>query len=136
MEAARDAGRLEVHRSDVRDLRSALAATRLDRLVLARQLAERWSSQPEALRTTLRAWLTWWRDVLLVQQGLEERIAHREAADRAALRQAATAVEPTQAQAAQESVRRALADLEANVNARLALDMLLLRLPRAGERAA
>ena len=133
---ARDASLLEVHRADVRDLRAALAASRVDRLILARQMAERWGGQPEALRTTLRAWLAWWRDVLLVQQGLEDRVAHGEAAERVALRQAAAAMETREAQAAQERVRRTLADLEANVNARLALDLLLLRLPTVPARAA
>jgi DNA polymerase III subunit delta' len=119
----------EVHQADVRELRDALAASRLDRLILARSLAERWSNRPDTVRATLRAWLSWWRDVLLVQVGLADRTSHAGPDHQAAIRTVAAQVSPSDAQAAQARVQQTLSDLEANVNARLTLDLLLLRLP-------
>ncbi len=129
--AAGDPGVFEVHQSDVRDLCDALAASRLDRLVLSRVLAERWSSQPDSVRATLRAWLGWWRGVLLAQLGLDDRLAVASEAEASRIRSAARSVEASSARAALARVQRALADLDANVNARLTLDLLLLQLPSA-----
>jgi DNA polymerase-3 subunit delta' len=127
--AINDPSVFEVHQADVRELRDVLLASRLNRLILARRLAERWSSRPDSVRTTLRAWLSWWRDVLLVQVGLADRMSHASPDQQGAIRAVAVQVSPADAQAAQARVQQTLADLEANVNARLALDLLLLRLP-------
>ncbi len=129
--AAQDAGVFEVHQADVRDLSDALGARRLDRLVLARSLAERWSSQPDGVRTTLRTWLAWWRNVLLTQIGLDDRVGYASDADATRIRSAAASISAQDARTALGRVQRALADLDANVNARLTLDLLLLKLPEA-----
>ncbi len=129
--AARDPAVLDAREADARALFDALGADRLGRLAIARGLTERWSSQPEAVRATLRVWLGWWRAVLLAQLGLGERVAlaHPGEAERA---QAAARLAPAQAREAQARVQQTLADLDANVNPRLALDLLLLRLPSLG----
>jgi DNA polymerase III subunit delta' len=114
-----------------RQLVEAIGGSRLDRLARARQLSERWSSQPEVVRETLRVWLSWWRDVLLVQLGLLNRLVHLEAGERAALTAAAETLDPVAARQALAAIQQALADLDTNVNARLVLDLLLLRLPAA-----
>ena len=129
--AGRDAAVLERRSDEVRALHEALGAGRLDRLVRARALAERWPSQPDRLRSLLRTWLAWWRDVILTQLSLETRVVHIDPAERSAVQAAARHVSLAAARAAQRTVRRTLEDLEANVNARLALDLLLLQLPRA-----
>jgi DNA polymerase III subunit delta' len=129
--AARDSGLFEQQQTYARQLVEALGGSRLDRLARARQLSERWSSQPETVRDTLRVWLSWWRDVLLVQLGLLNRIVHLEAGEQAALSATAEQVDPLAARRALSAVRQTLADLDTNVNARLALDLLLLHLPGA-----
>jgi DNA polymerase III subunit delta' len=129
--AAQDGSSLERRAEDVRALHEVLAAGRLDRLIRARALSERWWSNPDRVRGLLRAWLAWWRDVLLLQLGLAGRVAHIQPAELAALEQAAARIAPAEARAAQGRTRRTLEDLDANVNARLALDLLLLTLPRA-----
>jgi DNA polymerase-3 subunit delta' len=127
--AAHDASALRQRAEDVGELHAALGASRLERLVQARALAERWWSNPERMRTLLRAWLAWWRDVLLVQLGLEARIAHIQPTERAALERAGASIPLSAVRAAQAQARQTLEDLDANVNARLTLDLLLLRLP-------
>jgi hypothetical protein len=110
----------------------ALAGSRIDRLLRARALSERWTAQQETVRETLRAWMSWWRDVLLVQLGLGNRIVPLEPSDEAAVRSAAERVSRAAAREAAATIQHTLADLEANVNPRLALDLLLLRLPSLG----
>lgn len=114
-----------------RQIVDAVRGSSLERLSRARQLSERWSTHQETVRATLRIWVSWWRDVLLVQHGLAERAAHLDEDEQAALRSMATQISRADALAALGALGQALADLEANVNPRLVLDLLLLRLPRA-----
>jgi DNA polymerase-3 subunit delta' len=110
-------------------LLDALRGSRIDRLLRARALSERWAAQPETVRETLRVWMSWWRDVVLVQLGLLNRIVHLEPSEQAALRAAAEQVSRGAARGAAAAIQQTLADLDTNVNARLALDLLLLQLP-------
>jgi DNA polymerase-3 subunit delta' len=79
----------------------------------------------------LDTWVEWWRDLLLVAGGADAAIVNAERAsdlrvqaDRVGVESAATGV---------RSIRQARRDLEQNVNPRLALEALMLRLPRAIE---
>jgi DNA polymerase-3 subunit delta' len=128
--AARDDTLVEREQAHTRQLVSALGGTRLERLLVARGLSERWTSQPETVRDTLRAWMTWWRDLLLVQLGLSERVVHLDPAEAAGLRAVAAQISHDVARQTAGRLQQTLADLDANVNPRLALDLLLLRLPR------
>ncbi len=83
--------------------------------------------QPENIEQTLGLWATWWRDLLLVQRGLPEAVINldrREQLEAQALR-----FLPAQIDRALADVIRTLQRIRANVNARLALDVLALRLP-------
>ena len=127
--AAREPALFEQQQTYARQLVEALSGTRLDRLVRARALSERWVAHPEAVRETLRVWMSWWRDVMLVQLGLSGQVVHLEAGEQATLRGAAGQVSRQAARQAAAAIQQTLADLDTNVNARLALDLLLLRLP-------
>jgi DNA polymerase-3 subunit delta' len=127
--AARESALFEQQQTYARQLVEVLGGSRLERLLLARSLSERWASQPETVRETLRVWMSWWRDVVLVQLGLRDRIVHLEPGERAALTRAAEKVDRAAARAAAAMLQQTLADLDTNVNPRLALDLLLLRLP-------
>ena len=127
--AARDRGVSEQQETFVGDMLTALTGTRVDRLLRARALSERWLAHQETVRETLRVWMSWWRDVVLVQLGLTNRIVHLEPGEQAALRVAATTVTREAARNAALSIQQTLADLDTNVNPRLTLDLLLLRLP-------
>jgi hypothetical protein len=76
--------------------------------------------------------MSWWRDVVLLQLGLTDRIVHLEPDDQASMSSAAEHVGRTSARSAAAAIQQTLADLDTNVNARLALDLLLLRLPSIG----
>jgi DNA polymerase III subunit delta' len=125
--ALRDPRLFEQQQAYVQDLVDLLGASRVERLVRARRLSERWAVQPEVVRETLRTWLTWWREVVLLQLGL--RNGARAAGN--TLHTVATQVDQMQARDTASRLQVALADLDMNVNARLVLDLLLLRLPRA-----
>ena len=127
--ASRDAALFEQQQTYVSQLVEALGGSRVDRLVPARALSERWSVRPEVVRETLRVWMSWWRDVMLVQLGLLNRIVHLDSAEQRVLRSAAEGVSREAARGAAAAIQQTLADLDTNVNARLALDLLLLRLP-------
>jgi DNA polymerase III gamma/tau subunit len=116
---------LQRQQAYLEQLLAILSGSRLDRLWLARRLVDRWSTQPEVVRETLRAWLVWWHDVLLLQVGLQHRIAktHPEA------HTAAATLSPRAAQNAAGLIQQTLTDLDTNVNPRLALDLLALQLP-------
>jgi DNA polymerase III subunit delta' len=129
-ERVRDPAMLERDQAYTTQLVAALAGSRLDRLLVARGLSERWTSQPETVRETLRAWLTWWRDMLLVQLGLAARAVHLEAAEDSSLTTVAAQVSREAARDTAAHLQQTLADLDANVNPRLVLDLLLLKLPR------
>ena len=125
--ALNDARLFEQQQTYVRDLVGVLGASRVERLVAARKLSERWASHPELVRETLRAWLGWWRDTVLFQLGIGDRIR----LEPGAMQAVASQVNRTAMRDTAASLQQALADLDMNVNARLVLDLLLLRLPRA-----
>jgi DNA polymerase III subunit delta' len=127
--AAQDAALFEQQQTYTHQLVEALSGSRIDRLLRARALSERWASHPEVVRETLRVWMSWWRDVILVQLGLLSRMVHLEPGEQAPLQSAASRVTPATARQAAAALQQTLADLDTNVNARLALDLLLLRLP-------
>ena len=127
--AARDPALFEQQQTYSQYLVDALRGSRVERLLRARALSERWSGHPETVRETLRVWMSWWRDVMLVQLGLVGRIVHLEGSEQTALRLAAASVSRSAAREAAAAIQQTLADLDTNVNARLALDLLLLRLP-------
>jgi DNA polymerase-3 subunit delta' len=120
--AAADPTLLAARAEHLAQLDEVLRGSRLDRLRLAGSLAEHWSTRPDGVRETLATWRAWWRARLLVALGVATASGDADgpafAGDAAACRQALA------------RVQQALADLEANVNARLALEGLLLALPR------
>ncbi len=127
--AASDPTLFEQQQTYARQLVEAVSGTRIERLQRARSLSERWAAHPETVRETLRVWMSWWRDVMLVQLGLLGRVVHLEAGEQVTLRGAAERVSRQAAREAAAAIQQTLADLDTNVNARLVLDLLLLRLP-------
>jgi DNA polymerase-3 subunit delta' len=110
------------------ELASLLDMDRVARLQYARTLGDRWSKDQDGVREVLTTWLRWWRDVLLLQGGLDGRIVNLDR--RSGLERLARALTAQEAGAAVSSVRDVLQMLDQNVNARLALDVVVLDLPR------
>jgi DNA polymerase-3 subunit delta' len=90
--------------------------------------AEALSRAGEGAEAALGLWATWWRDLLLVQQGQAEALLNLDR--KAQLMQQAQLYRPEQVQNALVDLMRTLRRVRGNVNLRLALDVLLLRLPR------
>jgi DNA polymerase-3 subunit delta' len=90
--------------------------------------AEALSRQTDTLERTLGQWATWWRDVMLIQRGQPDAIVNLDR--RVQLTQQAGLYHPEQVEKALNDLIATLRRLKANVNARLALDVLLLRLPK------
>jgi DNA polymerase III subunit delta' len=125
---ANDDRALERRQKLLDELASLENADRVARLQYARTLGDRWSKDQDSVREVLGTWLRWWRDVLLVQGGLDDRVVNLDR--RPALERLARALSASEAGAAVSSVRDVIQMLDQNVNARLALDVATLDLPR------
>ncbi len=90
--------------------------------------AETLSRRAETHERVLGLWATWWRDVLLIQRGLPDAIINLDR--RLQLTQQASLYRHEQVEKALADLMQTVRRLRANVNARLALDVLLLRLPK------
>jgi len=123
--AATDPGLLDKRRAHLDALDAVVREGRAERLSHAEGLAKKTDELPELLEL----WLGWWRDVLLVrsQSSDETRITN---VDReSALREHAERFGLEQVQHALKSIRATARYLTQNVNARLAMEVLLLNLP-------
>jgi DNA polymerase-3 subunit delta' len=102
-----------------------MAAGRLERLAFAEaQAAQRNSPQLFGL---LETWTSWWRDVLLAQAGCLDSCSNAD--QRAELERQARLVERRAVSEFLATLRRSERYLHHTVNTRLALDVLLLKLP-------
>ncbi|MHB1007431.1 MAG: DNA polymerase III subunit [Chloroflexota bacterium] len=98
-----------------------------ERFAVAGDLAADFGHERASVYFGLDLWTTWWRDVLLVQTGAEEMVANADRLD--VLRAQANSCRADEAQAFLVRIGVARAQLEQNVNARLALESLLLHIP-------
>ena len=115
------------------DLDGLVGANRVERLQYARTLGDRWTSNPDAVREALGAWLRWWRDVLILQRGTAARIVNLDR--RGDLERHASTFTPSVVAEAIARAQDTQLMLDQNVNARLALDVALLDLPRPARAA-
>jgi len=107
------------------DLMRLTGQGRVERFAYAETLA----GDPLAARETLRLWQTWWRDVMLLASGSDAMLTHSDR--RELLREQASRFGVDWARAAASRLAQALWQLDHNANTRLALEVLMLDLPRA-----
>ena len=98
------------------------------RFSYASQLALSFGRDRERARQELDLWLSWWRDVLLVKHQRPKLVASSAKLD--SLERAAESLTGEQVTAALGAVEDTKRYLESNVNPRLALESLMLALPR------
>lgn len=122
-DAAGDGTVLQQRQKDLEELLRLLSADRVERLAFA------WEASRDlgACRAMIELWTSWWRDLLLVHAEGESHIVNIDRSDE--LGWGASQSTLTQVRAALSALHRAAAQLEANVNARLAVEALLLALP-------
>jgi len=121
--AAQDPGVLTRRREQLDCLQALISAGRVDRLAQAEQL----SRKEHLIQATLQLWLGWWRDVLLVKAGTDKALINLDQA--AQLRRAANRYSLSQIVETIQLIRSISEKLDQNVNKRLALEVLMLRLP-------
>lgn len=110
-----------------------LAAAGLEqRFAHAAQLASQFEADRDTLLDTLQLWLDWWRDLMLIKEGCGRWTTNIDQKD--ILARGARSFTLAQIKAAMTSIAAALYQLRHNVNQRLALEVLMLDLPRAQSR--
>ncbi len=127
LEAARDPAALERRAALLAEAGSLGTLSLSDRFDLAERLAERFRADRAEVFARLAGWEGWWRDVLLVQCGAAAAAVNQ---DMTAELEAAAAGRPGEATYAfLTALRSCREQLEANVQARIALDALLIEAP-------
>ena len=101
------------------------------RFAYATALSSSFFRSRESVREEFRLWLDWWRDLLLVKEGGLDYVTNRSKTD--LLTQMAASMASTEITAAIASVQETWDHLERNVNPRLALEEMMLVLPRPSE---
>ncbi len=115
---------LERREQRLEELGQLLSSSRAVRFAYAEALAK----DREALQETLDLWLGWWRDVMLVAAGAETAPVNSDQLP--ILRNVAEAVGLNTASQSVAAIQRTISLLPRNINARLALEVLMLDLPR------
>lgn len=126
--AAADGALLAERAEALARLVSLVGAGPAQRLAAAGKLAAEHGRNRDGVCFALELWTTWWRDVFLVQAGVEDLVANCDQLE--TLRGHAAGCTAFQVRAYLARIEAALAQLEQNVNPRLALEALLLNIPR------
>ena len=125
--ALQDGQILEQRKADLERLEEVCEGGLDARFNYAAELATRFNRDRDATRELLYLWLRWWRDLLLIKEGVEQYVHN---ADRIIpLRLQATRLTTAQAVAFIKRLNLTLEALDRNANARLALEVLMLNLP-------
>ena len=98
------------------------------RFTYAANLASIYGERRESVDEELSLWLGWWRDVLMVKQGVQEFATNLSRLER--LQATAENLSTAQITGAIEAIQEARQHLERNVNPRLVMENLMLMLPR------
>jgi DNA polymerase-3 subunit delta' len=114
---------LERRSQHLADLLDLLRMRRAERLTYAFQL----SSNVTLMREALTTWLIIWRDLLLLKSNAQTRITNLDWQE--VLQNLAQQIQIPQAREAMTRLQAALYNLERNVNPRLNLEVVLLKLP-------
>ncbi len=128
VQAATRSDLLDQHEAGLREVEGAVRGTLAERFDYAGDLAAVAARDREAARQTLTLWLEWWRDVLLVSEGLPEFVTNLSM--EGSLKSVSNDLSSVQMAGAIEDIDAALYNLDHNVIPRLALEDLMLRLPR------
>jgi DNA polymerase-3 subunit delta' len=127
LEAAGDGTALQRRREDVDKLVQVIRDDYVERFEYADRLAAGFSRDRGAVYEVLERWLDYWRDLLLVKLGDDDLITNIDR--RSELEEMAAGYRVDRIKEFIESIRRAAEQLHENVNARLALEVLMLDIP-------
>jgi DNA polymerase III subunit delta' len=115
---------LEQRQSWLEELFRILGSSRGERFALAMEM----SRDNESMRSKLQVWLSLWRDVLLNSTGINHALTNQDQSEQ--VKFLAEHISLSEAQNNVQSVAHTLDYLDHNVNARLALEVMLMDFPR------
>lgn len=98
------------------------------RFQYAENMARTFTSNRDAVRDELALWREWWRDMMVVKAGVPRGVKHLSRLD--ALQAGAAKIGVEEIADAVHAVERTMRYLDRNANARLALDNMMLTIPR------
>jgi DNA polymerase-3 subunit delta' len=130
--AASDDSLLRQRNEEIDRLLGIIRADNEERFACAARLAARFSQKRGAIYDILDLWLDFWRDLLLVKLGCDDMITNIDRKNE--LTELAGGYRPARIRDYIESLRSAEVQLRQNVNARLALEVLVLDIPEKEER--
>ncbi len=126
---------LLARRDDALDAARSLAGMDLaDRIDAAEKLSDAFKRDRVAVDETLAQWLSWWRDIVLTQSGAGDAIANLDRREQIAAD--AERLDRARVTAFLEALRETRQHLRANVQSRIALDALMLRVPAKRQEGA
>ncbi len=124
--------RLLTRRSERLDEIEAVLSGGLDeKFAYAERQASAFSRSREVVYEEMRLWLSWWRDVLVIREGNHDLVLNLSRSS--ALRAAASACTSAQVVSTIRAIQETTAMLESNVNARLCIEDMMLRMPQLPE---
>jgi DNA polymerase-3 subunit delta' len=123
LQACQDGTLMSQRQRDLDQLTRLLPASRVERLDYALKA----SRDPDTSRALIEQWIGWWRDLLLLRGQGERYLSNIDRIHE--LRSLAEQTTVPQAWTVLRVLQTAAAQLEANVNTRLALESLVLNLP-------
>ncbi|MCL5026142.1 MAG: DNA polymerase III subunit delta', partial [Chloroflexi bacterium] len=129
IEAAADADVVEERRQALDWMAALPEATRQQRFAWAEGLAGDFHKSRAKVAAVLQYWMSWWRDLILLQAGCDDLLTNVDFEGE--LREQARRLTLAQVRAGLRALEEAGTRLRANVNARLALEAMMLALPRA-----
>lgn len=90
-------------------------------------IAQKWSAEGDKIRGMLELWLLWWRDLIFAANNCPELVVNVDMRDR--LQKQAAKIALTESLRVIRTIQRTLEALDQNVNARMALEVLMLDVP-------
>ena len=118
---------LELRQTWLEDLYRLISANRVERFAYAQVLTK--DKEKEAVRSVLYVWLSFWRDVLLKAGGASASVTNIDWIEQ--INSLAASLNLASAQKVVASLEHTLGLMDGNINTRLAIEVLLLDLPRA-----
>lgn len=125
--ALADEGILDQRSQRISELSSLLTASLGQRFTYAQELANQFSQKRASIVETLEGWLSWWRDLMLVKGGCKEAITNIDY--ELILEKQAEGLSLSEIKTFLANLCLLQKEFSKNVNHRLALESLMLKLP-------
>ena len=128
LDAIQDPKIMEDRSSRLGNIEDVIRGSLEDRFAYAESLSRTFSRNRESVFQELRLWLEWWRDALVIKGDAKEYVTNLSRTE--AITAAAERLSDLQIAGVIKAIQETTGHLERNVNARLALEQLMLALPR------